>query len=249
MKSYYTIGEISKMFDVPSSSIRFWDDEGCIKLKREENGYRCFDLRAMIDLCRLMLYRDLEVPIKSMKSLPEMGTEDMNTLLEQTKQTMIERLSVIEEKIAAINEKQKLIKLQEKLEREPYCKADIPFEKIIRFRFADTALLKEYFKNQHRLVLVMREQNDYTPEIGFSVPYDYESDSVLWENSKNNRFICFLLKLWQSDIRKNDLSQHIDILRNKYTVPKVVIAQYIDTNLNDGVLMDYNCAWAAINEQ
>lgn len=247
MKSYYTIGEISKMFNVPSSTIRFWDEEGCIKLTRAENGYRCFDLRAMIDLCRLMLYRDLEVPIKSMKNLPEMGTVDMNELLENTKQNMLDRLALIQQKIAAINEKQRLIKLQEELEKEPYREADIPFEKIIEFRFADTALLKEYFKNQHRLVLVMNKKSSYTPIIGFSVPRDYESNSVLWERTESDKFIQFLLKLQQSDIRKNDLKQHIDVLQKNHTMPSVVIAQYIDTNSDNGILTDYNCAWADVS--
>lgn len=248
MKPYYTIGEISRMFNVPSSTIRFWEEEGCITLTRAENGYRCFDLRAMIDLCRLMLYRDLEVPVRLMKNLPEMGTDDMNELLEDTKRNMLDRIEFIQKKIAAINEKQRLIKLQKSLEEKMYTEADIPFEKVIEFRFTDTALLKEYFENQHRLVLVMSIENGYTPIIGFSVPRDYKSSSVLWERTESGKFIRFLLKVQQNDIQKNDLKRHIDELKKGHTMPSVVIAQYIDTCSDNGILTDCNCAWAAVGD-
>lgn len=246
MKSYYTIGEISKMFNIPASTIRFWDDAGCIHLKRAENGYRCFDLAAMIDLCRLILYRDLDIPIQAMKRLPETGADGMDELLENIKNNMFVQIKQLQKKIAAINEKQRLIQLQKKLETSPYTKSEIPFEKIIKFGFSNKDLIKYYFENQHSLVLVMKEENNYIPTVGFAVDNHFKSDSVLWHKNSCNEFVQFLLKVRKNDIRKNDLNLHMSLLEKNYSKPKVVIAQYIDTTLDNNILMDYNCAWASV---
>ncbi len=44
MKKMYTIG-ISELFDLPKSTIRYWDEQGLIRSSRqEENDYRLFDI-------------------------------------------------------------------------------------------------------------------------------------------------------------------------------------------------------------
>ncbi|NTQ99747.1 MerR family DNA-binding transcriptional regulator, partial [Enterococcus faecium] len=41
MKKMYTIGQVSELFDLPKSTIRYWDKQGLIRSSRqEENDYR-----------------------------------------------------------------------------------------------------------------------------------------------------------------------------------------------------------------
>ncbi len=41
----YTIGQVSELFDLPKSTIRYWDEQGLIRSSRqEENDYRLFDI-------------------------------------------------------------------------------------------------------------------------------------------------------------------------------------------------------------
>ena len=45
MKKMYTIGQVSELFDLPKSTIRYWDEQGLIRSSRqEENDYRLFDI-------------------------------------------------------------------------------------------------------------------------------------------------------------------------------------------------------------
>jgi DNA-binding transcriptional MerR regulator len=50
-KSYYTIGEVSKMLDLPASLIRFWEKEiDILKPEKTEKGTRKFSLKDIQNL-------------------------------------------------------------------------------------------------------------------------------------------------------------------------------------------------------
>lgn len=55
MKKMYTIGQVSELFDLPKSTIRYWDEQGLIQSSRqEENDYPC--LISTISLCFMILF-------------------------------------------------------------------------------------------------------------------------------------------------------------------------------------------------
>jgi len=53
-KLYYSIGEVSKMFDVNTSLIRFWEKEfGIIKPKKNKKGNRLFTKKDILNFERI----------------------------------------------------------------------------------------------------------------------------------------------------------------------------------------------------
>ena len=60
MKKMYTIGQVSELFDLPKSTIRYWDEQGLIRSSRqEENDYRLFDIDDIFMLYDIVFYRNL----------------------------------------------------------------------------------------------------------------------------------------------------------------------------------------------
>ena len=58
MKKMYTIGQVSELFDLPKSTIRYWDEQGLIRSSRqEENDYRLFDIDDIFMLYDIVFYR------------------------------------------------------------------------------------------------------------------------------------------------------------------------------------------------
>ncbi len=81
----YTIGEISKLFNVPASKIRYWEEREIFQPKRNsENDYRLFNLQATVELLDVIFYRNLNVPLKKMKHLNRLNPEAIYTILEDT---------------------------------------------------------------------------------------------------------------------------------------------------------------------
>ena len=56
MKQYYTIGEISKIYQIGTDSLRYYEKLGILSPRRGANGYRIYGLD---DLWKLNVIRDL----------------------------------------------------------------------------------------------------------------------------------------------------------------------------------------------
>ncbi|WP_353893653.1 MerR family transcriptional regulator [Proteinivorax hydrogeniformans] len=56
MKKAYTIGEISKLYDISTDSLRYYEEKGLIKPKRDNNDYRIYTLD---NIWRLNIIKDL----------------------------------------------------------------------------------------------------------------------------------------------------------------------------------------------
>ena len=83
----YTIGEVSKLLNVPKSTIRYWDEQGLIHSSRhEENDYRLFDIDAIFQIYDIDFYRKLDVPIKQMQNLYGKTLEEHYETIAQTEQ-------------------------------------------------------------------------------------------------------------------------------------------------------------------
>ncbi len=56
MKIKFTIGDVSKLYQVGQDSLRYYEDKGLIHPDRSENGYRIYGLH---DIYRLSTIRDM----------------------------------------------------------------------------------------------------------------------------------------------------------------------------------------------
>lgn len=96
MKHYYKIGEISKLYNIGTDSLRYYEELGILKPVRGENGYRMYHLH---DLWRLNVIRDLRelgFPMEKIKDYLNSRS------LSSTEQLLQEELSVIREKMQAL---------------------------------------------------------------------------------------------------------------------------------------------------
>ena len=85
MKKMYTIGQVSELFDLPKSTIRYWDEQGLIRSSRqEENDYRLFDIDDIFMLYDIVFYRKLDIPIKQMKNLYGKTLTELYETLDET---------------------------------------------------------------------------------------------------------------------------------------------------------------------
>ena len=56
MKEYYKIGEISKLYNIGADSLRYYEEAGILKPRRDENGYRMYSIN---DIRTLNILREL----------------------------------------------------------------------------------------------------------------------------------------------------------------------------------------------
>ncbi len=66
MKEYYKIGEISDLYGIGTDSLRYYEEIGILKPKRDDNGYRMYNIS---DIRTLNILRDLRSIGFSMKEI------------------------------------------------------------------------------------------------------------------------------------------------------------------------------------
>ena len=107
MKDFYKISEISKLYNIGTDSIRYYERLGILKPRRDANGYRLYGLKEMY---KLNLIRDLRKLDFSMEQIKEyldkqcvsntiaMLRHEEKYLCEQVKELKV-RVGLIEERI------------------------------------------------------------------------------------------------------------------------------------------------------
>lgn len=96
MKSYYKIGEISKIYGIGKDSLMYYEELGILRPKRDENGYRLYHIS---DIWRLNLIKELRQLDFSMKRIK--NYLDTRTL-QHTEQIFEEEVNLIDAQIEAL---------------------------------------------------------------------------------------------------------------------------------------------------
>lgn len=79
-----TVNEVSKLTGVSIRTLQYYDKIGLLHpAKYTESGYRLYDDMALRKLQQILLFRELEFPLKDIKAIMENPNFDQNKALEQ----------------------------------------------------------------------------------------------------------------------------------------------------------------------
>lgn len=71
MKISYKIGEIAKIFNISTDTLRFYEKEGLLRAKRDKNGYRTYSLFDIWKLNVIRTMKSLGISLKEIKNFLE----------------------------------------------------------------------------------------------------------------------------------------------------------------------------------
>src|SRR5690606_20615170 len=76
MKNYYTIGEISKIYDIGRDSLRYYEEIGILNPSRDKNGYRLYKMQDIWKLNVIKDLKNLDFTMKQIKKYLDNRTVD-----------------------------------------------------------------------------------------------------------------------------------------------------------------------------
>ena len=103
----YSIGEVSKKFNLPQSTLRFYDKEGLLRSVKRESGVRKFDDAAMETLFMIECLKKAGMEIKDIKIFLDWVAEGNSTLEKRLEMFKAQRKKVEKE----IEEQKKVLDL------------------------------------------------------------------------------------------------------------------------------------------
>jgi DNA-binding transcriptional MerR regulator len=241
--SSYSIGEISKLFNIPTSTIRYWEEkEVFLPRRNEENDYRLFNLQSTIELLDIVFYRNLNVPLKKMKHFNRLNPEAIYS----------KELVILEKKLKGIAERKEQLESLFTLKERGYKEEAIHVEKIVTVDMNDEEDIKIQLEYLSNFTLYQDNQESDSYQIGISVPKNYQNHKeILWlkDPEKQPTYMTCLLESASENLNDSNLDEHKKELAKKgYQVVRVIATYLATASEDDTNSVDYYKAWLEVEK-
>ena len=106
---FYSIGEVAKLFDIPASTLRYYDREGLfMNVKRSSGGIRLFSDMEIEMLKMIECLKSTGMQIKDIKLFLDWCQEG-NATLQKRRNMFYERRAIVEKQMKAIQQTMEMI--------------------------------------------------------------------------------------------------------------------------------------------
>lgn len=211
MEKLYTIGEVSKLLNVPKSTIRYWDEQGLIHSSRhEENDYRLFDIDAIFQIYDIDFYRKLDVPIKQMQNLYGKTLEEHYETIAQTEQRIYLEKVELQKKHEEILKRKEQLKLMLAHENSDFPEETPPFEAIVAVDSDDILDSKAYLETYASFGSVFDFSISDEMIYGFCTDEQMNAlpmSKTVWRKDQAKKYRRFLLKVEVGNTKNNNIDQ------------------------------------------
>lgn len=106
----YSIGEVSKQFSIPASTLRYYDKQGLLPMvERKNGGIRAFTDKDLKGIETIEYLKKSGMPIKDIKKFIDWCNEG-DSSLEKRYQLFVERKKIVKQEIKELEETLRVIK-------------------------------------------------------------------------------------------------------------------------------------------
>lgn len=226
MDTRFHIGEIAHFFDLPASTLRYWEECGVISPEKcQENQYRTYSIPDLMTISDVIFYKNLGIPLKEIRGIEKYTPEQQKQLLEEKTDALLEQQQALIRRLEKVQNRLTAVRTLEELEAVPYRISDIDSQCIVSFELVEKNKLRQYIENPY-LYSRVQHSNDLTTERrGLTIPLEqaegFPADQILWQKD-NSRYVVFLMKEEISNGYPNDLQQKLGEVQKTYRTGSII---------------------------
>lgn len=198
MSDKYTLKEVSELFGVPKSTLRFWEKKGIIKsIRNDVNDYREYTKKDLLKISDILYYRFTNYSIKSLRDIETFSLEEKETLLKEMHNELLEKLKELQANEIRIEKELKSMQLLKEMKNGIFQHAVPNFDKIYHLHMNYKDNILKYTSNHHLLATVFSMDNPKIEHFGIVSTENTKSliGEILWDiNEIQCKYIPFLLK-------------------------------------------------------
>lgn len=240
----FSIKKAADLVGVNPSTLRYWEQAGLISIQRDkENEYRRFSIHNLIEASELLFYRNLGVPIKTLKNYRELSVEAFEDILADTQQKVEEQIEYLKTIRSRLILQRELNETVLELESKPL-KPGIPSFTILTeldYEAPDQwNLVAE--APQHYGILIDRARPDIAIEAIADSPH-HKNERLLWarESAQPYHYLEGLLKI-DTELQSSNAVELFSEAEQLGCTPLRLVGAYLVT-ATDGIRWDYYHAW------
>ncbi len=244
MEKYMKINEVSKILGISVPTIHYWQSEGLFNVSRNtDNDYRQFGISDILDIWEIMLYRDLEIPVKEIRSLLNKNIEGIADKYQQQSVKIEAQIELLKKKQQRISYQQKLITQIRDLQglapfsSTPDC--DICYEDGFT-----RATMSASIQDPYICSVIIDESGRLFRGIS---QLHIDNSPIIWTIQSNCTYMEFLLKLDYNNPDNSNLNSVLTQIKASGLTPHEVMARYLIIAAEGNTRYEYYRAWIRVS--
>ncbi len=225
------IGDVAEIFDIPTSTLRFWERSGLISFERDDvNNYRRFPFQTLVEIADITFARDVGTPLAQYKDIRLSDMDEQKDLLDGFEVDARRRIAAIEHSISKIHARKELIELWESVRAESIHLERAKLEPVYRFDFSDKDMVKLY----------LEKPIDAVDIISSTVPESYEygrfmraSDRELIREGDDADCEYLCGPLWMNERRQTNVEEFWAKAKSLGKKPGKAICRYLISGMEE----------------
>ena len=238
----YQIGEIARFFDIPASTLRYWEDRGILHPEKgTENRYREYCVEDLMTISDVIFYKNLGLQLKEIPGMDNASPEQQGKLFAEKLLELEQQQELLARRTEKLRCRMQAVKTLTDLKEHPYRESDIDTECIVSFDLIEREKLRQYIENPYLYSRVQHSQTLPQEQRGLTVPADMRSlfpkSSTLWQKQVT-RYVTFLMREEVVAGFPNDLSQHLAHIQESYHTG-AIISRFLLCAQESGKIYDF----------
>ncbi len=228
-----SIDQVSKLLDIPKSTLRYYDREGIIQSKRHEdkdNSYRIYSRQDILTLFDFLQYRNMDISVKDIQDLNSLSIEARHdmllNLIETNRKRMEEILEANKELLWNISILQRYLLLK----NQGYHITDtIGINKINEFHVLEPSHVQQWlhspFSTTYTLLYDSSSLN--CAYEGLSNVEDFDSPVIWTPAESTSRYVDCLTWTKYASPYENNIEEHLAWMKEHDLVPGKIICLFL----------------------
>ena len=238
----FQIGEIARFFDIPASTLRYWEDQGVLHPEKgSENHYRAYTIEDLMTISDVIFYKNLGLHLKEIRGMEASTPEQHGQIFNKKLSELEWQQKLLAQRMDKLRRHMQALKILDALKHHPYQETDIDAECIVSFDLIERDKLRQYIENPYLYSRVQDSQTLPQERRGLTIPRDMAASlpdsKILWRK-KANRYITFLMKEEVAADFPNDLAEHLRYIQKSHRTG-AIISRFLLCAQEDGKTYDF----------
>lgn len=238
----FQIGEISRFFHLPASTLRYWEDQGVITpQKNKDNQYRTYTVSDLMTISDIIFYKSLGIPLKNIRDMEGKTPDLQKQLFEQKMKALEDEQELLLRRMEKLHRHIEAVQTLEALRQTPYQETDIDTACIVSFELIEQEKLLQYIENPYLYSRVQHASSLRQEQRGLTVPPEFsntvDESQIIWRK-RSNKYIAFLMREEVTEGFPNDLPKHLKHIQSRYKTGDV-ISRFLLCAQEDGKVFDF----------
>lgn len=231
-----TIHQVAELFHVAPSALRYWDQEGLVRFERSpDNGYRVPSFQTMLDICDVLFSRQLHLPLKRVRQLPDMDVGQLEHTLRENERRIREQIAQQRQALSNLRRRQRMLERMKDLEERGMTVETAVLPPVKPFSFEDRSQVAAYIEDPYTAGVVLDPGNpDREVQWVFVMPPERNTGASLCLRG--------LLRLDASDSSQNNADRFTVRARELGYRPGRLLGRYL-ASVREERRLDYHEAW------